>query len=131
MTKEYIHLSIFERDKITIMLSEKKTLGEIGKELGRSKSTISRELKRNSSAEYKLYLSHRAHARSVLRRGEASSRPRLKDKCIMSYVHNKLKEGWSPEQISGRIGIDFPNLSISHEAIYQYVYSAEKVGRQG
>ena len=130
MTKEYIHLSIFERDKITIMLSEKKTLGEIGKELGRSKSTISRELKRNSSAEYKLYLSHRAHARSVLRRGEASSRPRLKDKRIMSYVHNKLKEGWSPEQISGRIGIDFPNLSISHEAIYQYVYSAETVGRQ-
>ena len=75
MRKQYIHLSIFERDKINVMLSEKKSLGEIGKELGGSKSTISRKLKRNSSPEYKLYLSHRAHARSVLRREAASSRP--------------------------------------------------------
>jgi len=130
MRKQYIHLSIFERDKITVMLSEKKSLGEIGKELGRSKSTISRELKRNSSPEYKLYLSHRAHARSVLRREAASSRPRLKDNHVKLYVHDKLNEGWSPEQISGRIGIDFPGFSISHEAIYQYVYSAETVERQ-
>ncbi|MCK4334104.1 IS30 family transposase [candidate division WOR-3 bacterium] len=34
----------------------------------------------------------------------------------------KLKEDWSPEQISGRIGIDHPGLSVSHEAIYQYIY---------
>jgi len=112
------------------MLSEKKKIGEIGKELGRSKSTISRELKRNSSPEYKLYLSHRAHARSVSRREEASSRPRLKDKRIISYMREKLNKGWSPEQISGRISIDLPNLSISHEAIYQYIYSAGTTERQ-
>lgn len=130
MAKEYSHLTLAERDVITTMLSEKRSLGEIAKALGRSKSTISRELKRNCSPEYKLYLSHRAHGRAEGRRKEASKRPRLKNNLIVSYVTIRLKEGWSPELISGRIGIDHPRLSISHEAIYQYVYHPETEGRQ-
>jgi IS30 family transposase len=130
MKKEYVHLSLKERDIITTMLSEEKSLGDIAKVLGRSKSTISRELKRNRSPEYKLYLSHRAHGRAELRRKEASKRQRLKSSRIVSYVKAKLKEGWSPELISGRIGIDHPGLSVSHEAIYQYIYHPETEGRQ-
>ena len=42
----------------------------------------------------------------------------------------KLKQGWSPEQIAGRIGLDHPGLSISHEAIYQYIYHPETEDRQ-
>jgi|TARA_Y100000031_G_C7875178_1_gene228184 IS30 family transposase len=49
MDKKYTHLNLVERDVITTMVSEKKSLGEIAKVLGRSKSTISRELKHNSS----------------------------------------------------------------------------------
>jgi IS30 family transposase len=75
MDKKYTHLNLVERDVITTMLSEKKSLGEIAKVLGRSKSTISRELKRNSSPHYKLYLSHRAHGRAVDRRKKAARRP--------------------------------------------------------
>ena len=127
---KYKQLTLTERDVITTMLSEKKSLGDIAKALGRGKSTISRELKRNSSPEYKLYLSHRAHGRAVLRRKQASNRPRLKDNRIVSYVKTKLKEGWSPEQIAGRIGIDHPGLSISHEAIYQYIYHPKTDGRR-
>lgn len=104
------------------MLWEQRSLGEIANALGRSKSTISRELKRNSSPEYRLYLSHRAHRRSEERRKRASRRPRLKNARIMAYVRARLKEGWSPELIAGRIGIDHPELSISYEAIYQYIY---------
>jgi IS30 family transposase len=37
-------------------------------------------------------------------------------------VHRKLRQGWSPEIIAGRITRAHPRLSISHEAIYQYVY---------
>jgi len=48
---------------------------------------------------------------------------RLKNNTIIHYVVDKLKLGWSPEQISGRIGTDCPQLKISHEAIYQYVYN--------
>ncbi len=105
-----------------VMLWEKKSLGKIAKAIGRNKSTISRELTNNSSPEYKKYLSHRAHKRAVQKRENASKRARLKDARIVSYVRTKLKEGWPPEQISGRISIDHPDLSISHEAIYQYIY---------
>jgi IS30 family transposase len=41
---------------------------------------------------------------------------------VITYVVTKLKEDWSPEIIAGRISIDCPGLSISHEAIYQYIY---------
>lgn len=128
--EKYNHLTLVERDVITTMLSEKHNLCEIAKSLGRSKSTISRELKLNSSPEYKLYLSHRAHLRAVQRRKEASRRPRLKNNQILSYVTSKLKEGWSPEQIAGRICIDHKGLYISREAIYQYIYHPETPGRK-
>jgi len=130
MPKQYNHLSMSERDTITTMLSEEKKLSEIAKVLGRDKSTISRELNRNSSPEYKLYLSHRAQQRADEKRKQAGKRPRLKNERIISYVHTKLKEGWSPEQISGRITIDQPESSISYEAIYQYIYHPETEGRQ-
>ncbi|MHB8482913.1 MAG: IS30 family transposase [Nitrospiria bacterium] len=122
MPKQYDHLTLSERDKINAMLYEHHSLSQIGLALGRSKSTISREIKRNASPEYKCYISHRAHGRAELRRSEGSSRPRLKNKETVSFIETKLKEGWSPEQIAGRLPMAYPNLSISHEAIYQYIY---------
>lgn len=130
MGKGYNHLSLEERDNITVMKSEGKTLSEIARVLGRNKGTISRELQRNSSPEYKLYLSHRAQGRAEQRKREGCQRPRLKNDRIMFYVRSKLSEGWSPEQISGRIGIDHAGLSISHEAIYQYIYDANTTDRK-
>ena len=111
------------------MLYERKSFGEIALVLGRSKSTISREIKRNSSPEYQLYLSHRAHGRSEARRKQSGSRPRLKNKQIVLFVGAKLKEGWSPEQIAGRLPKEHPGHSISHEAIYQYIYHPETPSR--
>lgn len=128
--RKYVHLSLAERDLITTMLSEGKSLGDIAKALGRSKSTVSRELKRNSSPEYRLYLSHRAHGRAELRKKQANTHPRLKNERIVSYMTARLKEGWSPELIAGRIGMDQPGLSISHEAIYQYIYHPDTENRQ-
>ena len=122
MKKQYEHLTMTERDKITELLYERKTISEIAKALGRHKSTISRELKRNSSSEYKLYLSHRAQSRADQRRTEASCRLLLKDDPTREYVQEKLMIGWSPEIIAGRIKKDHPGLSISHEAIYQYIF---------
>jgi len=90
--------------------------------LGRHPSTISRELRRNSSSIYDYYMDHRAQERTDKRRSMASQRMRLRNKQVRDYVESKLKQDWSPEQIAGRIGIDHPGLSISHEAIYQYIY---------
>lgn len=130
MSKQYTHLTLAERDTITTMLAEKESLRKIAQALGRNASSISRELQRNASGEYRLYLSHRADMRAVHRRKLASSRPRLKNARVRSYVSAKLREGWSPEQIAGRIGLDHPGLAISHEAIYQYIYHPHTPARQ-
>jgi len=129
MAKKYDHLTLSERDKITTMLYEHKSIGKIALALGRSKSTVSREIKRNASPEYQLYLSHRAHGRSEERRKQTGSRPRLKNKQIVSFVAAKLKEGGSPEQIAGRLPKEHPGLTISHEAIYQYIYHPKTPSR--
>jgi len=48
---------------------------------------------------------------------------RLKSGFLRRYVIAGLKTGWSPEQIAGRLSLDYSDYSISHEAIYQYIYS--------
>lgn len=123
MGENYKHLTRDERIAIGIMLKDGKSLSEISRILGRNKGTISREIKRNSSPKQNYYTMPWAHIKAERRSWRAHKRSRLKDDRIVRYVRSKLKAGWSPEQISGRIGIDCPGLSISHEAIYQYVYS--------
>lgn len=122
MERRYKQLSLEERDRITEMRAWGFSLRAIAETLGRSPSTVAREVGRNSSPAYMLYMSHRAHDRAVERKEGAARRPRLKDKETESYVREKLSLGWSPEQIAGRIGMEHPMLSISHEAIYQYIY---------
>jgi len=130
MSKYYKHLTLSERDMITTLRAENKSVREIARTLGRDASTISRELKRNASPEYRLYLSHRAHGRAHQRRKAASHRLRLKSEQIREYVRAKLTLGWSPEQIAGRIRLDHPGMCISHEAIYQYIYHPRTGNRQ-
>lgn len=129
MEKGYKHIRIEERDRIAEMKSLGYKVTEIAKALGRSKSTLSRELRRNATPAYKVYLPHRAHERAVTRKQEAGSRPRLKSEQVVSYVRSKLEEGLSPELIAGRIGLEHSKLSISHEAIYQYIYHPKTEGR--
>jgi IS30 family transposase len=129
MEKGYKHISLEERDKIAEMKSLGQTMTEMAMALGRSKSTLSRELRRNATPAYKVYLSHRAHERAIIRKQEAGSRPRLKSNEVVSYVRDQLEQGLSPELIAGRIGLEHSCLSISHEAIYQYIYHPKTEGR--
>ena len=129
MRKKYRHLSLAERESIIEMLWEEKTISYIATALGRDKSTLSRELRRNTSPIYRCYMPHRAQERAKEHRRHASQRVRLKNDRIRSYVISKLKEDWSPEIIAGRIRIDCPGLSISHEAIYQYLYHPKTPNR--
>jgi IS30 family transposase len=130
MGKGYRHLSLTERDRITELKSDGMSLRKIAEQLGRSPSTLSRELQRNATPAYKVYLSHRAHDRAVTRKQEAGVRPRLKDDRIVSYVRTRLAEGWSPELIAGRISHEIRGIAISHEAIYQYIYHPKTEGRE-
>lgn len=122
-TKTYNHLSQDERIEITILKAQGKSIRYIAKTLKRDPSTISRELKRNAPPVYSgYYRGHKAHERAIKRKSQAHKRKRLKIDKIRAYVAKKLLFGWTPEQISGRISNDHTGFSISHEAIYQYIY---------
>ncbi len=129
MPKPYQQLTQSEREHIANLLSEGYSLGDIAKALGRNKSTISRELARNSAPVRQRYTPCRAHARACERRTSANTHERLKNDFIRQYVKDGLEKGWSPEQISGRVRIDHPGNFINHEAIYQYIYHPQNPQR--
>jgi len=107
--KNYAHLNPDDRDRIAVIYN---------------KGTISREIDRNSSLEYDCYLGNRAQQRAGLRAKNSHNHHRLRNEDVRAYVLSHLEIGWSPEQISGRIGIDHPGWSISHESICQYIYNS-------
>lgn len=124
MKTAYQQLKIEDREKIAIFRVQGKSVRDIARVLGRHHSTILREIVRNGApVNHGYYLSHRAQERSQFRKQEAGKRKRLKSKALRYYVIERLKLGWSPEQIAGRISVDFPETTISHEAIYQYIYT--------
>src|SRR3989338_5395122 len=107
----YNHLNLDERIKIFTLKREGVSLREIAKQIKRDVGTISRELRRNKSRCDMEYFPTRANDNSI------------KKHETYLYVKEKLREEkWSPEEISGRIKIDKPHLSICIETIYQYIY---------
>lgn len=112
------------------MLWEKHSIRSIAHVLGRSPSTISREIKSNVPEGQRRYTPRLADDRARIRQQEKSSRTRLKDEFIKTYVIQKLRERWSPEQISGTLKEEY-NQCISHEAIYQFIYSQYRRGGNG
>src|SRR3989344_2945886 len=101
----YQHFSVKEREEIQQGLWDKKSFRAIAKELGRSPSSVSREIERNLPPERFLYTPRLAHERALAHRKRRGRTERLKDSFIPDYVTAHLKErSWSPEQIAG----DFP-----------------------
>jgi transposase, IS30 family len=124
MKKNYKHLSVEERDHLSVLKGKGLSLRAISRALKRSPSTLSRELKRNAPPiRSGYYLSHRAHQRYVIRNQQRACRLRLKTKRIRAYVGRQLNRGWSPELISGRLAHLWPKQTVSPEAIYQWVYA--------
>lgn len=124
----YTQLSYEERVQIEILKLEGYSCRSIAKALGRHHTTVSREIKRNFPTGDYCYHYDAEEAQETDRHRRSGSRNRgwLRDHIIKRYVRKKLKAHWSPEQISGRLPVDIPNKSISHESIYCYIYRHEK-----
>jgi len=120
---KYKHLSIEEREKIQELLWQKTSIRDIAKVIGRSPSSIGREINRNKPKIFNSYAPRLANNRALEKRKERGRKLRLKSFFIRRYVIDHLKEGYSPEQISGRLKLEYPNERISHESIYQYIYN--------
>jgi transposase, IS30 family len=109
-------------------------MGEIAEHLGkgRNKSTVSREIGGRPRKGHGKYQAYRANCEAVEREGHRGKRERLKNADIRKHVAEKLKIGWTPEQIEMRIGKELgKGYSISYEAIYQFVYSQMQRGGNG
>ena len=120
----YTHLSPDQRDLLAHYRSQGLSVRAIAAKLRRSPSTISRELRRNGGPVRKCYYGpHAAQLRATARKRLASRHKRLRDPVVLRYVESKLQLRWSPEQIAGRLRRDIPGKRISHEAIYQWIYS--------
>lgn len=123
MNKNYNHLSAEERDELSALRSKGLSIRSIAKHLGRSHSTLVRELKRNAPPiRSRYYLPHKAHERAEVRRQTAVRRKRLKTGRLRAYTARQLKRGWSPELIAGRVQQLGWSESISPEAIYQWIH---------
>jgi len=116
-------LSLAEREEISRGLSVSEPLRAIARRLGRSPSTISREVRRNGGvARYRATASDQAAWDRALR-----PKP-CKLACSPSLaqaVSAKLRRKWSPEQIAGWLRRSFPkepHRQVSHETIYRSLY---------
>jgi len=153
------YLCFAEREDIAMLHAEGKGVREIAREIGRSPSTISRELRRNAATrggklEYRPSVAQ-WHAEQRAKRPKAAKlavNHRLRDYVAERLAgeirrldgrrvagpqvvwkgrrHGRRKDrrwgrAWSPEQIAGRLAVDFPDdasMRISHEAIYQSLF---------
>jgi IS30 family transposase len=152
-------LSFGEREEIALLRAEKLGVREIARRVGRSPSTISRELRRNAGTRSGS-LTYRAST-AQWHADRRSRRPKpvklVVNARLRRYVQDRLSgaverpdgsrvagptvawggrrhgrrqdrrwaKSWSPQQISNRLRLDFPDdgsMRISHEAIYQSLY---------
>lgn len=115
----YKQLTMAQRYQIEALNKEGLSQRSIANNIGVHRSTICRELERNQldNGEYNAV----SASISTRLRYQYKSKNRRVTKRHISYIREHLKDGWSPEQISGRMEVDGFS-SISHETIYQYIY---------
>lgn len=118
-------LTLSERIVIQTGVSAGESQAAIALRLARPPSTLSTELKRNGGRQ--AYRAEAAQAASVAKRSAA----RL-GRCdiaehppLQNAIYERMKRGWSPEEIAGTLKLDYPQVPLmhtSHESIYRYVY---------
>jgi IS30 family transposase len=118
------HLTIEQRYKIEILLQENYSQTEIAKILGRNKSVICNELKRNSDQRNGVYKAELAQKKTRARHKEKNKIIYFTDE-VKAHVNYYILEDYSPEQIVGVSKIKGVNC-VSHERIYQYIWKDKK-----
>ena len=116
----YTHLTIEEREKAMVLQQQGKGNNEIARELGRSPSSISRELRRNMGSDGS-YSANRAQKQYVKRRKRCRRKPIFQNKTLAEYVIKRLNWQWSPEQIEGRAKLEKYPISFSFVSIYRAI----------
>jgi IS30 family transposase len=126
---KYVHLTAGERDEIASMRAAGCSCRAIARYLQRAPSTICRELTRFLGPQ-EPWRPDRAEAGYRWRRRRAAVLET--DQRLAAYVHARLVEGWSPEQIAGRLKLGLePGLrAVCAETIYAWIYRAGQKARK-
>jgi len=125
------YLSEDERARIADLRQAGAGVRAIAAQIGRSPSTISRELRRNRDPGTGRYRPFTAHKLAVRRRARPRAGKIARDEVLRQFVQDRLKERWSPEQVSRALRTEFPGdpaRRVVHETIYQAVYRPELGG---
>ncbi len=116
------HLTFEERGFLYRLKKKGKSDMEIAELMGRHRSTIYRELSRNTGQRG--YRPKQAQRLADTRR-LASRRPhKMDDPDVHQYVQNRLEKNWSPDQIAGRVQLDFPRAParwLSRQTVYDWI----------
>jgi transposase, IS30 family len=116
-------LSFEERERIMVGVARGESNAEIGRALGRDRSTIGRELARCGRREHYRALTGERVAQRRARRAKPTKLASCRR--LLAEVERRLSDGCSPEQIAARLRLEFPDdpsMRISHETIYQSLY---------
>lgn len=123
-------LSFEERIEIQALLRKGAGVRQIAHELGRSPSTVSRELARNSNTRGN-YHATAAQAASYQRARRPKPSKLARNTELRAFVQAQLSLKRSPEQVAGRLRREFPDrpeMRVSHETIYQAIYLLARGG---
>ena len=123
------HLSLDDRLAIADGLVNQHTQTRIARDIGRNKSTVSREIRAHSIEG--VYPPHRAHRAATAARARPKTCKLVTDTRLREQVEAGLGHRLSPEQIRNRLAVDFPDdegMRVSHETIYQALYFQARGG---
>lgn len=125
------HFKSFQRNELSALLRAKLKQKDIAELLGKTSSAISQEIKRNKCDNKTGYDAKIAKSKTKNRRISANQRFKKIENnlLIRNYVIKKIKDYWSPEQISGRIKEEWPNDKSRHigkDSIYKFIYEKRK-----
>jgi len=118
------HLTIYDRETIFGLLKQRKSLNFIAFQIGKTAKTVRLEVKKNSKYG-RAYSPCKAQYRADRVGRKQRTKAPLKNPKIYLSVRQMLREKLSPEQISGRINLEFDDESISKDTIYNYIYSTK------
>jgi transposase, IS30 family len=132
MEKTFTHLTLIDRDRIKALNDDGFGCRKIGRTMGISHTTVSRELRRNArsgrtphgaaGAYEPLVAQQKAYTR---RRAASFQGKKLEiQRDLRGYVVTALQAGWNPDEISGRLRRAPGNLYVSKTTIYEWLYSS-------
>ena len=124
MSTSYSHFTASEREMLLVFVDRGLSFREMGRRLGRSASSVSRELRRNSGRGGR-YSPSKAEQKYQERRRNCVRKRIFDNVEVKAVVTNELLAYWSPEQISGRQRATHADVCVSYPTIYRAIRDGE------